>query len=297
MKNLLYYLGTAIIWGSTWLAIKFQLGNVAPALSVAYRFALAGLILLLFCLMTGRKLRYTIRDYFFVALQGIFLFNLNYLLVYLAEQQLSSGLVAVIFSLVVFFNIINEAIFFKIRLRLLMIIGALLGLTGIALVFKPEIIDFSPANKDFIAILWCLLGALFASFGNILSARNQKAGLPVIQTNALSMTFSALLMLLISIMAGYSFTFECSAGYIISLLYLAIFGSVIAFGLFLSLIGRIGAGKAGYVTLVIPVFALLLSSCFEKYTWTPWSVIGLILIVTGNLLILLNKLKKTLPAR
>ncbi len=288
MKNLILFSVSAIIWGSTWLVIKFQLGLVDPIISVSYRFILASFILLLFCRISGLNLKYNVKKHFFIALQGFFLFGINYWLVYLAEVHLPSGLVAVIFSMIIFFNIFNGAIFIGSPIRVRVIAGAALGIVGIGLVFKQELLSFSLSSDNSLALVIAGLGALTASLGNITSVHNQKINLPVIQTNAFGMMYGALFMLIISLIMGKHFSFEISYAYIGSLLYLSIFGSIVAFTCYLTLLGKIGADKAAYVTLIIPVIALILSTIFEEYTWTLYAFIGVALILIGNILVLIK---------
>ena len=286
MENLLLYATTVLIWGSTWLVITFQLGAVDPILSVAYRFTLASLLLLAYAGLRKLNLRFSARQHLFFALQGILLFSLNYLLVYLAEQRLTSGLVAVIFSMLVFMNILMGALFLGTPMRANVVIGALIGLAGISLVFLPELKAFSLQDSGFVGLLLSVGGTLFASMGNIASARNQRAGLPVIQTNAFGMGYGAILMFIFALLTGVPFTFEATPGYIFSLVYLAVFGSVIAFGAYLTLLGRIGADRAGYSSLLIPIVALGLSTLFEGYQWSVPALAGVLLVLAGNFLVL-----------
>ncbi|MBC2743004.1 MAG: EamA family transporter [Desulfosarcina sp.] len=284
VRNLLLYTITVLIWGSTWLGIKFQLGEVDPLVSVIYRFCLASILLAVWCCLRGLNMRFAFRDHLFIALQGTCLFAINYWLVYLAEVHLSSGIVAVMFSTIVFWNILNGRIFLKTPVRVNVICGAGLGIVGIGLVFWPELSSFSLADDGFKGFVLSMAATLMASLGNILSARNQRHGLPVVQTNAYGMAYGTLLMLAVALIAGKPFTFDPSAPYVISMLYLALFGSVIAFGCYLTLIGRIGADRASYATLLFPIIALIISTLFEGYRWSPPAVAGVAVILAGNAL-------------
>jgi drug/metabolite transporter (DMT)-like permease len=285
-KNILLFITPAFIWGSTWLAIKFQLGVVDPLVSIFYRFLLASLILFIFLRISGKNLKYTKKEHFLMGLQGALLFGLNYWLVYLAEIKLTSGLVAIIFSTIVFFNILFGNILLKTKLRLFVLGGAIVGFTGIIFIFKNEILGFTLSNQNSTAILIAFIGAVSASLGNIVSASNQKKKIPVFQNNAYGMLYGSLIMLILAFILQKPISFDYSLPYVLSLLYLSVFGSVIAFGSYLSLIGRIGADKAGYATLIIPIIAILLSTLFEGYIWTINTVIGIILILTGNIVVL-----------
>jgi drug/metabolite transporter (DMT)-like permease len=286
MKNFILFAISSLIWGSTWLAIKFQLGIVDPLVSVVYRFFLASLILLIYCRVTTLSLKFTLKEHGYMVLLGILLFGINYWLVYLAELQLPSGLVAVVFSSIIFLNIINGALFLKSKIRLYVVSGALIGIVGIGLVFKEEIIYFSLSSDNSFALLLALFAAILASLGNIMSAFVQKKKLPVIQTNAFAMFYGPFFMLLICLIMGKPFNFDLSFAYVSSLLYLTVFGSIIAFTSYLTLLGNIGADKSAYVTLIIPVIALLLSTVFEDYRWNLFAFLGVICILTGNFIIL-----------
>ena len=286
MLNFILYALAAFIWVSTWLAFKYQLGVVDPMLSVTYRFGLSAVILLIYCKIAGLNLRFTLQQHGRIALQGLLLFGVNYWFVYKAEAGLTSGLVAVIFSMIVLLNILNSAIFLKTKIHLHVLLGALVGLSGIFLIFKDEILNFSLQNKTAIALGLALLSAMSASLGNITSAANQRVKLPVIQTNAFGMLYGAIMMFLITMALGIPLTFDASTGYIVSLLYLTIFGSIIAFSAYLTLVGRMGADRAGYIALIFPIIALSLSTIFEKYVWTTPALIGISLILLGNFLII-----------
>lgn len=286
MANFFFYTMTVLIWGSTWLAIKYQLGVVDPALSVAYRFALAAAMLFAWCLLTRRRLRFNRSEQFFMALQGTFLFALNYLFFYLAELQLTSGLAAVVFSTIVIMNLLNSRLFLGTPVELKVLLGGGLGMLGLMLLFWPELLRFDAAGETLLALGYSFLATYLASLGNILSARNQKHGLPIMQTNAFGMAYGALLMLLIGLLFGQPLIIDPSTGYLASLVYLALFGSVIAFGCYLSLVGRIGPGRAAYTTLLFPLVALVLSMIWEDYQWSLPAVAGILLILCGNYLAL-----------
>jgi drug/metabolite transporter (DMT)-like permease len=286
MKNFILYLIPAFIWGSTWLAITFQLGVVDPLVSVFYRFLLAAIILFIYCSIIQMNLKYNAKQHLFMALQGVFLFGINYWLVYLAEVHLKSGLVAVIFSTIIFLNIFNGFVFLKSKIRFDVVTSALIGFVGIILVFKDHLLAFNFSSEESLGLILSFLSVIGASLGNIISAYNQKNKLPVVQTNAYGMFYGALLMLLLVFITKTPLSFDASYKYIGSLIYLAVFGSIIAFYSYLTLLGKIGADRAAYVTLVFPIIALLLSTFFEEYTWSLFALLGVALITFGNFLML-----------
>jgi len=289
VKKLFLFALPTLIWGSTWLAIKFQLGVVDPLISIFYRFFFAAIVLFIYSYFTRLNLKYSAKQHLIMALQGTLLFSINYWLVYLAELHLTSGLVAIVFSTIIFLNIFNGALLLKSKINLRVVYSALIGFFGVALVFKDELLSFTFSSDNSMAFLLALIGAITASFGNITSAYNQRNKIPVLQTNAFGMLYGSVLMLLLAVILGKPFTFDFTFPYVSSLLYLAVFGSVIAFGSYLKLLGEIGPDKAAYVTLVIPIIALILSTIFEGYRWNIIALIGVFFIILGNVMILKKK--------
>jgi drug/metabolite transporter (DMT)-like permease len=285
MTTLILYSTASLIWGSTWLGIKLQLTQVPPILSVSYRFCLASVILLIYCLLTNKKLAFPLRDHIFMALQGFTLYGLSYCMSYLATSYLTSGLVAVVFSTILMWNILNLRLFMDQSIAWRAFGGGVLGLSGICIVFWHEIYAFT-ATQGLIGLIMALVGAYLVSVGNIVGARNAKTGLPVTQANAYGMAYGGLLTLLIHFGGGGELTIDWSLGYLGPMLYLTVFGSVVAFGCYMLLIGRIGAEYAAYVTLLMPVIALILSTFFEDYRWTINAVLGVTIVLSGNLIIL-----------
>lgn len=292
MPYQLLYLFTVLIWGSTWLAITFQLGVVDPIWSVAYRFALAAAVLMVFCLVTRRRLRFGLSDHGFMALQGTFLFSINYILFYFSIEHVTSGLIAVIFSTIVFMNIFNGAILLRTPIRAHVLAGASLGLLGITLVFWPEFRAFSASSETLVGVSLAIAATWFASVGNVASLRNQRANLGVIESNTFGMAYGAALTTIVAWGVGAELRFDWSLSYISSLIYLSVVGSVIAFGCYLSLLGRIGADRAAYAGVMFPIVALVLSTLFEDYTWSGPAFIGIALVLAGNLLVLVRTKKR-----
>jgi drug/metabolite transporter (DMT)-like permease len=220
-----------------------------------------------------------------MALQGFTLYGLSYCMSYLATSYLTSGLVAVVFSTILMWNILNLRLFMGQPVAWRAFWGGALGLSGICIVFWDELYAFT-ATQGLIGLIMGLVGAYLASVGNVVGSRNAKTGLPVTQANAYGMAYGGLLALLIHFGGGGELTMDWSLGYLAPVLYLTVFGSVVAFGCYMLLIGRIGAEYAAYVTLLMPVIALILSTFFEDYRWTVSAVLGVIIVLSGNLIIL-----------
>jgi drug/metabolite transporter (DMT)-like permease len=286
VNNLLLYLATVAIWGSSWLGIKLQLGVVPPEVSVLYRFVVAAVLLLAWCRFRGLRLRFTWRQHVAMALVGIPLFSLNYVIFYIATAYLTSGLVAVTFSTILIMNILFGAVLIGAPIRPRVAIGALFGLAGLSLVFWPDLAAFDTGSNGLIGLGLSLIATALASLGNVASARNQKVGIPVVQGNAIGMAYGALCTLIVILLRGTPFVFDPSPLYVSGVLYLAIVASIFGFGCYLTLLGRIGADRAAYTSVVFPLVALGLSTVFENYEWTKLALAGVALIVAGNVIVL-----------
>lgn len=281
----LFALCTAI-WGSTWLAITWQLGVVPPAVSVAWRFALAGVLLGAWCAATGRSLRFPRAEHARLAAWGAMNFGLNYVFVYLAETHVSSGLVAVVFSTIVIMSPIGMRVFFGQPLSARLGVAAVLGVGGVALLFLPELGRIREGGAIAAGIGYALAATALATGGNLVAVRNHRAGLSLFPATAWGMLYGALVAAAVAALLGDAWTFDARAPYVLSLLYLAIFGSIVAFGAYLTLLGRIGAGPSSYVGVSTPVVAMLLTTLFEGYVWTGTAALGVVLAVVGNVLAL-----------
>ena len=292
MSNAFLYSAAVLIWGSTWFAIEFQLGVVAPEVSLVYRYVAASVILFIWCKIKRLPLTYNLKSHLWFVLMGLLMFGLNYVLAYRAQIYLISALSAIVFSSLLWMNIINARIFFGIRAGRRLYFGALLGVIGIGVLFGPQVAEVSLSDKILFGSMLAICSALLASFGNMASQAAQRAQLPVVQSNAWSMLYGALITAVLVFAAGHEYTFDWSFEYAVSLAYLAIFGSVLAFGAYLTLLGRIGAHRAGYATVMFPVVALVLSILFEGLQLDRNLLIGTSLVLAGNLLVLAEGRKK-----
>ncbi len=286
MSNAALYVLTVLIWGSTWFAIEFQLGNVAPEVSLVYRYAGASLLLFAWSGFRRLRLRFALRDHAWFLLLGLLLFGINYIFAYRAQIYITSALTAIAFSSMVWMNIVNARLFFGVRAGRGVLFGALLGLIGMFYLFAPQISEVSLTDTVFYGSVLAMLGALVASFGNMVSQATQKAKLPVVQTNAWAMLYGASFTAAVALVNGHAFIFDWSVAYISSLAYLTVFGSIIAFGAYLTLLGRIGAHKAGYAVVMFPVVALILSTLFEGLKIDATTIIGTLFVLAGNVFVL-----------
>ncbi len=282
MNGLLYVLVVAI-WGTTWIAIVMQQGVVSATVSIFWRFLLAALTMLIVLGALRRLRKISLRDHAFCLIQGCCVFGLNFACFYHAASYISSGLESVIFSMAVLYNAINSMLFFRQRPHPNLLPAAALGITGIVALFWHQLVATQMAPSLLTGIGLSALGTFGFSLGNMISTRHQRRGLETLSTNTYAMLYGALVMAAISLFNGDRFMPELSVRYLGSLLYLAIFGSVIAFGAYFTLVGRIGASQAAYSTLLFPLVALTLSTFYEGYVWHANAVLGLVLILLGNL--------------
>ena len=289
MNNLSLYLMTVLIWGSTWIAVEFQITDAAPEVSVFYRYVIAAAVVFLWCRFAKLSLRFSGKTHLVFMSLGLLMFCLNYICVYVGQGYITSALMAIIFSMVSWMNIFNARIFFGTRSGWRVIFGAVIGMAGLCLMFWPSIQDLSLSDATVIGALIGMLGAYFASLSNMISQATQKRNLPVMETNAWAMLYGALFTGVICLARGQSFAVDLTPSYVVSLLYLAVFGSVIAFWSYLTLLGRIGANKAGYATIAFPVIAILVSVLFEGLEITAPLLAGMVLVLVGNLSILQRK--------
>ena len=289
MSNPVLYALTVLIWGSTWLAIEYQLGVVPPEVSIVYRYALASAILFIYCKIRGLSLSFNVKNHVWFLFLGLLIFCLNYVLAYRAQIYITSALAAIAFSTMLWMNIILSRLLFGTRAGFRVMFGAVLGISGLLVIFEPQIGEVSLSDSVLYGSLLALLGALVASIGNMVSQAAQHRALPVVQANAWGMLYGAILTGLIALGQGHEYRFDATFTYIASLVYLAIFGSVVAFGAYLTLLGRIGAHRAGYATVMFPVVALILSILFEGLSLDTTIVVGTSLVLLGNVLVLKEK--------
>jgi drug/metabolite transporter (DMT)-like permease len=282
----LIYAIVVLIWGTTWFTIKFQLGVVAPEVSLVYRFGLAAVCVFVYARATGSPLALSLRDHRMVALQGATLFCLNYWMTYLSTQYLTSGLVAVLFTSIIFFNLVNGRLIFGTPVERRVLFAAAAGMLGVALLFLPELQaamhDAAIARGAALA----LLATYVASLGNMAASRNTREGLPVVTVNAYGLAYGTAGLAVIAVLRGTPVAFDPRLPYVLSLLYLSLAGTALAFGLYLALIKRIGASRAAYSSVLFPVVALAVSTLFERYEWSLPAVVGLGVLVVGNALAL-----------
>ena len=275
-----------LIWGSTWLAITFQFGTVAPELSVGYRFLLASVVLFALCHWRRLRLKFTFVEHREFFLFGAVTFCLSYVLVYYAETLIVSGMVAVGYSASPLVNMLMSRLFFATPMTRSVAVGAILGIVGIVCVFWHEFGMLSASRNAELGAAVTMLSVLASSAGNMVAMRIQRRGDDVWSSMAWGMLYGGALAVLVAAFSGKPIVFDMSARYVLSLIYLALLGSIVTFACFLTLMKRHGAARAGFVGVMVPIAALTLSIFFEDFVWGWLTTVGVALSVLGNIVIM-----------
>ena len=291
INNLVLFGITLFCWSPTWYIIKFQLGYVDPLVSVFYRFLIASIIIFIYLIIKKKTLKFSFNHHLWFLFFGTSLYSLNYVFFYISNTYLISAFPAIVFSTVVIMNILGEALYFKKKPSLKTLIGVTIGMIGIMIIFNDEVFNFNLNNGTHVGLFLALLGTFCASTGNMIHQRNLNYNFPLIETIAYAMLYGSLVTLLIIQIKGTELLFEYSFSYIASLAYLSIVGSIFAFIFYLRLLEKVGAGRAGYVGVLMPVLALLISTIFENLEWQIDLIMGLPILIIGAVLVINQKNK------
>ena len=280
------FLVTVAIWGTTWIAIKFQLDAVAPELGVALRFSIAAGVVLALCLVRAIPLRLPGRVHALLAVTGILGFCVSYLFVYHAERFIVSGLVAVGYAAAPLVNMALARVLLRTPMSRRVALGGLLGLAGIGLVFWPEFARLQTNGPLLIGALLTAGAVLASCLSNIGMARVQNLGARGWAPLGIAMAWGAAAAWISVLLSGRGLAVQSSWPFLLSLAYLSVAGSVLAFAAYYSLLGKIGPARAAYVGVMSTIVALLISALFEGYDWRLATFVGIALAVGGNVLAL-----------
>ncbi|MDE2297746.1 MAG: DMT family transporter [Burkholderiales bacterium] len=278
-----------LTWGTTWYAITFQIGHTAPEVGVALRFGLAGAVVLAMCTLRGVPLRFAPREHALLALQGGFMYGVSYLCVYHAEQHVVSGLVAVGYSASPLVSGLGARWLFGVRVSSRFVLGGALGLAGVALIFWPEFGRAAGHGGAALGALFTLASVLLSTVGSLTASRNPVNRLPLWPALGYGMLYGAAVAALFALAQGRSFAPPAVLSWWLSLMYLALAGSVLTFACFLTLQERIGPGPTGTVGVMTPLLALVVSMAFEGFHPDALTFAGAALAVLGNAFMLLPR--------
>lgn len=276
-----------LVWSTTWHAITYQIGHTTPEVGVTYRFTLAGLLVLGWCLWRGISLRFSKREHALIALQGVLLYSLSYLCVYHGEQYLASGLVAVGYSASPLINGLGAWVLFGIGLSRRFIAGGLLAMLGVSLIFWPEFEQATGSGTVALGATFTIGAVLLSSGGNLAATyNNRQRPLPFWPALGWGMLYGGLASAIAVLAAGQSFVLPTAVSWWASLLYLSVFGSVLAFACYLTVLHRIGPGPSATIGVMTTLLALVVSLMFEGYVPNWLTLSGAALAVLGNVLML-----------
>lgn len=290
-STLVLYIATVIFWGVSWIAIRAQLGVVAPEMSVLWRFLLAAVVMWGWVVVSRGPVRFAVGDHARFLALGACLFCCNFVCFYYGGLSVPSGLLSVVFSLASIFNLFLGAVVLGQRIEPRVALGGLIGAVGVALLFWPEIAGAGARQGALAGLVFCIVGTLFFCTGNMVATLVQRRGIPLIPASAWGMTYGVGLLLAFNLLRGNAFIIEPTAKYVGALVYLAIGASVLAFASYLTLLRRLGAARAGYATVLFPIVALSASTLLEGYTWTPLAAAGVVAALGGNVLVLTRPAK------
>ncbi len=286
LKNWQLFAICVLTWSTTWFAITFQIGHTAPEVGVAMRFALAGAVILVLCLLRQEDLRFSPAQHAVFALQGGFMYGVSYVCVYHAEQHLVSGLVAVGYSASPLVAGLGARALFGVNLRPRFILGGWLGIAGVALIFWPEFGKAAGDRNTLLGALFTVGSVLLSTVGSLTASRNRARGLPFWPALGFGMLYGAAVSALLALLQGQSFVPPAIASWWLALFYLALAGSVLTFACFLTLQERIGPGPTGTIGVMTPLLALVVSMAFEGFRPNALTFVGAALAVAGNVLML-----------
>lgn len=283
-----------LIWGSTWIVIRDQLGAVPPSWSVSYRFLIAGVGMLAYAAWRGERITLDARGWGFAGALAVLQFCLNFNFVYRAEEHITSGLVAVVFALLLVPNAILGRIFLGTQLGPRLLAGSAVAMAGVALLFVHEArVDPNGPAESMIGIGITMMGVMAASIANVLQGTQTARRYPMVPMLGVAMLIGAAVDATIAWALHGPPVIEWRAGYLFGLLYLGVFASAIAFTLYFGVLRIIGPAKAAYSSVIVPVIAMLLSTLFEGYRWSPLAAGGAVLAMAG----LVIALSASKPAR
>lgn len=281
-----WYALLVLSWSGAWYAMKLQTAHTPPAVSIALRFGLAAPLMFAWALGRGASLRFDIRAHGLFMAMGALLFSLNFVFAYNAAIFMTSALVAVVFSLSSVVNLALGALWFGQRMSLRAVAGGVLGSSGLTLLVWTQIAAGGAGRDPWLGLLLACGMTLSFCIGSMVSTLAQRRGIAVAPATAWAMLWGAFFSAGYAALSGQSFHLEPSARYFFSLAFLVVFGSVLAFHAYFTLIGRVGASRAAYAMVMAPIGALLISSIFESYVWTASALLGLLVTLAGNVMVL-----------
>lgn len=283
------YIAMIFVWGSSWLAIAWQISDISPIVSVFYRFALAAIIMFPLMKILGEIQPATGKDHIFFAAQGALLFSLNFICFYYASHYIVSGLIAIIFSLATIWNALNGYIFYKEKPTVTMKWGIIFGIFGLGLIFWQDIMNVELDGDILFGVGLSVVGVYFFSLGNMITVRNKHNGINSITSTSYGVIYGSVILFIICLILGLDFSFTFTSQYLGGLLFLSLIATIFGFTAYLNLVERLGASRAAYILVITPLVALALSTLFEDYQWSLNAILGVLFIMLGNFIVNFKK--------
>lgn len=285
-RAILQFLTVVVIWGTTWIVIKFQLGSVNPSWSVTYRFATGGAALLAWCALKGLPLTVPRHALPFLTLLGLFQFVMNFNFVYRSELYIPSGIPAVAFALLMVPNAILAWAFLGRRISGRFALGSALGILGVGLLFAQQLSLPGTREETMLGLSLVVAGILSASIANVMQASPKALTFPPVTGLGWAMLIGAGINAMVATVVAGPPQFDPAPAYWLGFLYLGVVASAVAFAIYFDLVRQMGPAEAAWTGVLIPIIAMAISTVVEDFRWTGMAVAGCVLALVGMVIAL-----------
>lgn len=275
-----------LAWGTTWFVVTLQLGRVDPMVSLVYRFTVASVLLVLWCAARRERFAMSRREHVMAAGLGLFGFTLSYAFTYEAEMRIVSAVVAVFFAALAFLNIVIFRVVFKHRAKGQAWVAAALGAAGVGLLSWAEISQARSGSATIAGLVLSFLGVVTTAIGNVFARHGEEAGTSLAVSTAWATLYGTVFLVAYVLATGRVWSFELTTRYVLSLLYLGSFGSVVAFLLFFHVARSRGYTTASYILALTPILAMTMSTLFEGKSWNAAGLAGVVIVLLGQWMLL-----------
>ena len=280
------FLLVALIWGSTWFVITTQIGAVPPSWSVAYRFAMATPAMFVVALVMRQSLCIGRAGHVLALVIGLTQFCGNFNFVYRAELHLTSGVVAVMFGMLMVPNALLGRWLLGVQVTRRFLLGSAVAIAGIALLLVHEAQSARLGGNVWLGIALTVGGILSASIANVVQANETGRSLSMVSLLAWAMLYGTVIDTALAWATAGPPVFPASLAFWAGTAWLALAGSVVTFPLYYGIVRTIGPGRAAYNGVLVIVIAMLISTFVEGYDWSLLAAAGAVLGTAGMILAL-----------
>ena len=289
-RSWILFLIPVVIWSTTFYAITLQLGSVTtPTYAVGLRFGCAALILFVWLAIRGESLRLTLNVHLWIAASGICAYGISYVLTYVAEQSIPSGLVAIAFTLMVFLTPVLTRITYGTPITRLTLLGGSLGVAGVVMCFLPDVMNAQVSDAFAWGVAAMVVAALVSSIGAVCSIQLNRSGVPVVTYTAWAMAYGAVATLVYGLLSGQSLHLDAHPFFWAAFAYLTIAGTIVTFLCYLTLLKREGSARTIYISVLAPVGAALVSIIWEGLRLQVLTCVGISTVLLGAWITLAGK--------